>query len=111
MSKEYRPANMSEWQQIAPLMDRNSIEAVLPEKPRNVFQVEKALKQLKFRKVMCNKYKMWFSDHTEYFSALHAIEDEFRRGLQLIIKVAADVNKKTQRKQYTKRRNEKQNPQ
>lgn len=107
MSKEYRPANMSEWQQISPLMDRNSIEAVLPENPHNVFQVEKALKQLKFRKVMCNKYKMWFSDHTEYVSALHSIEDEFRRGLQLIVHVADAANKKSQRKQYARRRNEK----
>lgn len=86
---EYKPANMSEWQQIAPLMEINSIEAVLPENPKNVFQVEKALKQLKFRKIMCQKYKNWFSSYFDYTAALHCIDREFLKGLELVQRVAS----------------------
>lgn len=89
MPKEYRPANMAEWQQIAPLMDINSIEAVLPENPKNVFQVEKALKQLKFRKAMCQKYKNWFASYFDYTAALHCLDREFLKGLELVQRVAS----------------------
>lgn len=87
--KEYRPANMAEWQKVCPLMESNSIEAVLPENPKNVFQVEKALKQLKFRKAMCQKYKNWFASYFDYTAALHCIDREFLKGLELVQRVAS----------------------
>lgn len=87
--KEYRLANIQEWQKIYPLMEVNSIEAVLPENPKNVFQVEKALKQLKFRKIMCQKYKNWFATYFDYTAALHCIDREFLKGLELVQRVAA----------------------
>lgn len=102
MPKEYIPANIQEWQKICPLMEVNSIEAVLPENPKNVFQVEKALKQLKFRKIMCQKYKNWFASYFDYTAALHCIDREFLKGLELVQRVAA--KKKTNHNSIRKAR-------